>query len=159
MLRVNNKYPALHRRGLLQRPVQHDTCWLPDLPQITMMLSHWAAVDYNTATTSNTQISSTAIHTYTCIKSHTRLQCWIHFPAQNRGWASGLDPHWWLPVGVWIFFKTPRRSSKRQGLTSRCFIVFVALIIHQADRSLSQQFLLMILSASPLSGAAACPEW
>lgn len=105
----------------------------------------------------------TFISTDTCIKSHMRLQCWFHSEVQHQG----LIPLLRCPVGVvifiyiYVFFQIsfPSLSSKRRGLTSRCFIVFVALIIHQGDRSLSQQLLLMILSASPLSGAAACPEW
>lgn len=83
---VNNKYLPLHHGGLLQQPVQHDTCWLPDLPQITLMLSHWAYVDYNTHS------CAAQLCTEACIKSYTRLQGCIRFPAQRRGWASGFDP-------------------------------------------------------------------
>lgn len=157
------KYLPLQRGGLLPQPVRHDTCWLPDLPQITMMLSHWASVNYNIHWLYQThrQISNIHIHGHMHKFPHAAAML-ISF----RGSASGFDPPpatpcWGGDLYIYIFFQIsfPSLSSKRRGLTSRCFIVFVTLIIHQADRSLSQQLLLMILSASPLSGAAACPEW
>lgn len=38
------------------------------------------------------------------------------------------------------------------GLMARCFIVFVAVIIHQSDRSCSEPHLLMVLSAGEAPG-------
>lgn len=160
------KYLPLQRGGLLPQPVRHDTCWLPDLPQITMMLSHWASVNYNIHWLYQTHRQIPNIHNHGHMHKIPHAAAMLNSFSGAEVQQQGLIPLLRRPVGVMIFIyiyifqiSFPSLSSKRRGLTSRCFIVFVALIIHQADRSLSQQLLLMILSASPLSGAAACPEW
>lgn len=100
---VNNKYLPLQRGGLLRLPVQQDTCWQPDPPQIALMLSNWGL--------KHTQIGPGE---QLCVKTCMQMQPWIYLPA---GYVGGA--RWLMPSDNWLWgsgcFKDPLPSlSLRQ---------------------------------------------
>lgn len=100
---VNNKYLPLQRGGLLQLPVQQDTRWQPDPPQIALMLSNWGLK--HTHGGPRAQL---------CVNTCMQMQPWI--------WGGGLMPSddWLRGAGCFkdppplTFFKT--EASWRPGV-------------------------------------------
>lgn len=97
------KYLPLQRGGLLPQPVRHDTCWLPDLPQITMMLSHWASVNYNIHWLYQTHRQIPNIHNHGHMHKIPHAAAMLNSFSGAEVQQQGLIPLLRRPVGVMIF--------------------------------------------------------
>lgn len=97
------------------------------------------------------------------VKDRVKVTDWISFSLTGMFFSPLrinmlIIPVFFFSVGIYIslliqylwLFLSKRRVDWQPWVMARCFIVSVSMIIHQSDRSQSQRFLLMILSAGAL---------